>query len=162
MRLTKADMVSAIASSGLSGRQVTCSTTEMAIMQPPSGQTCGQYLQTYADEAMGAIYNPNATSDCEFCPARDADQFLKSVSISYSTEWRDYGIGFAYIFFNIFMAVVLYYMFRVRKSSGKSMGARFAPLVKIFNRRKDVKTTSNETQEEQRVDESNTGPVLPQ
>jgi ATP-binding cassette, subfamily G (WHITE), member 2, PDR len=57
---------------------------------------------------------------------------LSSVAISYSTRWRDYGIGFAYIVFNIFMAVVLYYLIRVRKGSGKSMAERFSPLFAFF------------------------------
>jgi len=128
------DLVSAVASTGLSGRQVTCSTNELAIMQPPSGQTCGQYLQSYADTAMGAIYNPSATSDCEFCSVQNADQFLASVAISYSTRWRDYGIGFAYIVFNIFMAVLLYYLFRVRKGSGKTFAERIQPFTRAFRR----------------------------
>jgi ATP-binding cassette subfamily G (WHITE) protein 2 (PDR) len=114
-------------------------------MQPPSGQTCGAYLQPYASAAGGQIYNPNSTADCQYCPISNADQFLSSVAISYTTRWRDYGIGFAYIVFNIFMAVLLYYLIRVRKSSGKSMGEKFAPLLKLFK-----KDTSKENKGEER------------
>merc|ERR1711964_64183 len=83
-------------------------------------------LSAYASASGGEIYNPNATSDCEFCTARVADQFLSSVAISYTTRWRDYGIGFAFIFFNIAAAVLLYYFFRVRKSSGKGVGEKLS------------------------------------
>lgn len=103
-------------------------------MQPTGSLSCQDYLGPYAQAAGGAIYNPTAMSDCQYCPSRNADQFLNSVSISYSTRWRDYGIGFAYIVFNIFMAVLLYYLIRVRKSSGKSMAEKFSPLLKLFKK----------------------------
>jgi len=116
------DLVSAIASTGLSGRQVICSANELAVMQPPAGSTCGAYLAPYASAAGGRIYNPDATANCQYCSASNADQFLESVAISYGTRWRDYGIGFAFIGFNIGMAVLLYYVVRVRKGSGRGVG----------------------------------------
>jgi len=103
-------------------------------MQPPSGQTCAQYLTPFATAAGGQISNPEAMADCGYCPLSTSDQYLGQVAISFSTRWRDFGIGFAFIFFNIGAAVVLYYMFRVRKSSGKSMGERFAPVVGLFKK----------------------------
>lgn len=103
-------------------------------MQPPSGQTCGSYLSTYASAAGGSIINPSATSDCGYCPLVSSDQYLSQVSISYGTRWRDYGIGFAFIFFNIFMAVFLYYFFRVRKGSGKGLGERVKGLTGLFRK----------------------------
>jgi hypothetical protein len=70
--------------------------------------------------------------------------YLESVSISYTTRWRDYGIGFAFIVFNIFMAVFLYYLIRVRKGSGKSMAERFAPLLGLFKKDPEKKNTGSE------------------
>ncbi|CZT10569.1 probable ABC1 transport protein [Rhynchosporium graminicola] len=127
-------LVSAIASTGLSARPVRCSQIELAIMQPPPSQTCGSYLGPYASAAGGSIYNPSATSDCEYCTATIADQFLSSVAISYTTRWRDYGIGFAFIAFNVAAAVGLYYFFRVRKGSGRGVGERLKPVLKIFRK----------------------------
>ncbi|KAH8590156.1 putative ABC transporter CDR4 [Bisporella sp. PMI_857] len=128
-------LVSAIASTGLSGRPVECSTNELAIMQPATpGQTCGDYLGPYANVSGGSVYNPLATSNCEFCSLSNADQYLSSVAISYSTRWRDYGIGFAYIVFNICAAVLFYYMIRVRKGSGRTMQERLAPVLKLFKK----------------------------
>ena len=106
----------------------------------------------------GSIYNPAATSDCEFCTASVADQFLAGVSISYSTRWRDYGIGFAFIFFNIFAAVVFYYMFRVRKSSGKGIGEKLAPVLKLF--KKDAKK-ENKGSEKKKTPQSQGQKILP-
>ena len=103
-------------------------------MQPRAGETCGVYLADYAAVGGGRIYNPDATSDCQYCTASNADQFLQSVAISYTTRWRDYGIGFAFIGFNICMAVLLYYLIRVRKGSGKSMAEKLSPVLGLFKK----------------------------
>ncbi|ESZ91198.1 ABC-transporter [Sclerotinia borealis F-4128] len=136
-------LVSAIASTGLSGRQVVCSSNELAVMQPPAGDTCGEYLQSYATAAGGSIYNPEAMADCQYCSSTNADQFLSSVAISYDTRWRDYGIVFAYIFFNIFMAILFYYLIRVRKSSGKTFKEKLGFLGMFF--KKDSKANNTKT-----------------
>lgn len=88
-------------------------------MQPPIGISCGEYLEPYANATGGSIYNPNASSDCQYCIMSTSDQYLALSYISYTTRWRDYGLGFAYIVFNIFMALLLYYLIRVKLSSGK-------------------------------------------
>ena len=103
-------------------------------MQPTAGETCGTYLRDYAALGGGRVYNPDAMADCQYCTASNADQFLQSVAISYTTRWRDYGIGFAYIGFNIFMAVLLYYLIRVRKGSGKSMAEKLSPILGLFKK----------------------------
>jgi ATP-binding cassette subfamily G (WHITE) protein 2 (PDR) len=129
-------LVDGIAATGLADRAVVCSDREVAVFQPPSGQTCGAYMQDYLQQAVGTLYNPDATSDCQYCSISNANQFLSSYSIEYSQRWRNYGIGFAYIVFNIVVAVLLYYLFRVRKSSGKTMPERFAPLLALLGRKK--------------------------
>lgn len=118
-------------------------------MQPPSGQTCGAYLQPYASAAGGSIYNSGATSNCEYCSLSSTNQYLAGSNISYDTRWRDYGIGFAYIIFNVFMAVVLYYLFRVRKGSGKGIKDRLAPLLGFF--RKDPKAKPEKTEDKMKT-----------
>jgi ATP-binding cassette subfamily G (WHITE) protein 2 (PDR) len=119
-------------------------------MQPPGGMTCGDYLQSYASAAGGRIYNPAATANCQYCSASNADQFLSSVAISYSTRWRDYGIGFAYI--------VLYYLIRVRKGSGKSMAERFSPLLAFF---KNDPSKENKGDEKKKAPHAKGESVLP-
>lgn len=42
--------------------------------------------------------------------------------MSYSNRWRDFGILFAYIIFNIFMAVFLYWLVRVPKHKKEKEG----------------------------------------
>ncbi|KAH4929005.1 hypothetical protein HBI23_142720 [Parastagonospora nodorum] len=107
----------------LAGRPVFCSDREISVFDPPSGQTCGAYLQSYASLAGGTIQNPSATANCEYCSLSNSDQFLASVSISYSQRWRNFGILFAFIAFNIFLAVLTYWLFRV--ANLKNLTGRF-------------------------------------
>lgn len=111
----------------LSGRQVTCSSTEVSIFDPPAGQTCGDYMAGYVSAAGGVVQNPGATSACRYCSLTNGDQFLAGVSIFYSERWRNFGIIFAFIAFNIFLAVLTYWLFRV---------ANLSSLKSVFNRTK--------------------------
>jgi len=113
-------LVSGIISAGLHGRAIVCAANELAVMQPPSGLTCGAYLAQYATAAGGSVYNPNATSNCEYCPLTVADQQLARNAIYWGQRWRNFGFVWAYIVFNICGAVLLYYMFRVRGHSGRA------------------------------------------
>ena len=38
-------------------QQITCAAQELVSVNPPSGQTCGQYLQAYIDTAGGYVTN---------------------------------------------------------------------------------------------------------
>lgn len=97
----------------LGGREVVCSSTEVSVFDPPAGQTCGDYLRDFAQVAMGTIQNPDATESCNYCSLSNADQFLASVNIYYSERWRNFGILFAFIGFNVFLALLTYWLFRV-------------------------------------------------
>lgn len=110
--------VGGLAATTLHGRQVRCADNELAVFDAPPGQTCGEYLQPYLTQAPGQLYNPDATSGCQYCPTSNGDQFLAASRIEWGMRWRNFGIGWAYIGFNIFAAVGLYWFFRVRKSGG--------------------------------------------
>ncbi|KAI5464906.1 ABC-2 type transporter-domain-containing protein [Mariannaea sp. PMI_226] len=107
--------IGGIVSTALHGRQITCSKSETSIFNPPSGSTCGEYMEPFTQNAPGTLQNPNDTSQCRYCSVSNADQYLAASEIFWSQRWRNYGIFWAYIVFNIFMAIVLYYVFRVRK-----------------------------------------------
>jgi ABC-type multidrug transport system permease subunit len=72
----------------LAGRPVECASREVSILDPLSGQTCGQYLGPYAQAAGGTIQNPNDTDTCRYCSLSNADQFLAGSNIYYSERWR--------------------------------------------------------------------------
>ena len=59
-----------------------CSSIETAIVNPPAGQTCGQYFQNYISLAGGSLANPNDTSNCSFCQVTETNTFLAGVSSS--------------------------------------------------------------------------------
>ncbi len=111
--------ISGIGSTALHGRDVVCSATELSVFDPPPGQTCGQYMAKFLAAGVGTLYNGNATAGCEYCAMTTADQYLAVREIYYEDRWRNYGIFWCYFVFNIFFAVVLYYVFRVRTSRVK-------------------------------------------
>ncbi|KAH6986602.1 ABC-2 type transporter [Ilyonectria destructans] len=109
--------LSAVVSTVLSNREVTCSDTETSIFDPPAGQTCAQYLADYLETAPGRLQNPDATDKCQYCSLQVADQFLVRSDIYWNERWRNFGIVWAYVVFNIFIAIITYYLFRVKKFS---------------------------------------------
>ncbi|KAI8663648.1 hypothetical protein NCS57_00966300 [Fusarium keratoplasticum] len=107
--------VAGIVSTQLAGRAVTCSAAETSIFNPPDNQTCGEYLADYLKMAPGQLQNPDARENCSYCSLTNADQFMAGSNIYNSERWRNFGIVWVYIVFNIFVAVVSYYLFRVKK-----------------------------------------------
>lgn len=110
-------IVNGIAAAAVGGRPVNCAEDELSVFQPPSGMTCGQYMQPYLEAAgpsAGNLSNPEATKDCAYCSLSVTDQFLTARGIEYSERWRNFGLVWAYIGFNIAFAVVVYYVFRVK------------------------------------------------
>ncbi|KAJ5553854.1 hypothetical protein N7513_003813 [Penicillium frequentans] len=132
-------LISGITANGLHGRAIKCATAELSVFNPPSGMTCGDYLDPYVSAAGGQLYNPSATSDCQYCQLSVSDQYLAASSIYYSQRWRNFGIGWAYIGFNIFGTVLMYYMFRVKHYNPTSLvrGIRQGGslLCRVFKRR---------------------------
>lgn len=117
-------LVGGMAASGLSGKPIVCSSSELATFQPPpppplssSGEsvTCGTYLGPFlrGGGAAGTLLNPDATADCSYCPLRSADQVLARSWIFYEDRWFDWALGFAYIGFNISAVFAFYYLFRL-------------------------------------------------
>lgn len=82
-------------------------------------------MAEYMKLAGGQLQNPNATSDYKYCSLTVADQYLAASDIEWFQRWRNFGIIWAYAVFNIFMATLLYYLFRVRKWDLASIKRRF-------------------------------------
>ncbi|KAG7293979.1 hypothetical protein NEMBOFW57_004040 [Staphylotrichum longicolle] len=107
--------IGGITSTMLHGRPVVCSEDETLIFNPPPNMTCGTYLA--AGQAPGTLQNPSAVEACRYCPISVADQFLASVNIFWSQRWRNFGIMWAYVVFDIAVAIGVYYVFRVKKGN---------------------------------------------
>jgi ABC-type multidrug transport system permease subunit len=121
--------IGGMAGAQLHNRAVVCSEAELSTFSPPSGQTCMQYMQKYISVAGGQLLNPEATSDCNYCSLTVADQYLSSTGIQYSQRWRNFGIMWAFIVFNVFMAVVMYYLVRVKRWNAADMKESFKKLI---------------------------------
>ncbi|KAI0106740.1 ABC-2 type transporter-domain-containing protein [Daldinia grandis] len=108
-------IIGAMLAVGVANHEVRCSTLELLHFQPPKGETCGQYIDPYNQVAFGAVYNPEATSDCNFCSLANTNTFLASVDSFYADRWRNTGLIWVYIAFNVAAALFLYWLARVPK-----------------------------------------------
>ncbi|KIY48466.1 hypothetical protein FISHEDRAFT_73662 [Fistulina hepatica ATCC 64428] len=94
---------------------IVCSDVEFLTLEPPSAQTCGEYLKTYTTTVSGYLSNPDATSYCRFCAVDKTDDLLSTMfNIYYSHHWRDLGIVFAFVGFNVIAAFGLTWLLRIR------------------------------------------------
>jgi ABC-type multidrug transport system permease subunit len=110
--------VKSMAAAMLWGRPVTCAATELSVFDPPSGLSCGTYLEPYLQMAPGRLLNPSATRNCSYCALSSADQYLSADGIEWSDRWGNFGYLWVYIVFNVAATIALYWFFRARKMSG--------------------------------------------
>ncbi|KAL8695772.1 MAG: hypothetical protein Q9224_003171 [Gallowayella concinna] len=109
-------LLNGMLATGLANTEVTCSDIELTTFNPRDGQTCGEYMQPYIDRPVGGggyVLDPNATSQCQFCTVKYTNVYLAQLSSEYGTRWRNFGIMWAYIIFNIAAALFLYWLARV-------------------------------------------------
>lgn len=71
---------------------VTCAPAELSVSNPPSGMTCGAYLEPYL--APGRLQTPSTTSNCSCCALSSADQYLIPSVIGCSDRWANFGYLF--------------------------------------------------------------------
>ena len=111
-------LVSAMLSTAIANTNVVCAANELRYFKPPPGQTCTQYMAPYMRLAGGYLTPGSAesTTSCGFCSLDSTNTFLSLVSSSYSTRWRDFGLVWVYIVFNVFLALLSYWLFRVPKN----------------------------------------------
>ncbi|EXJ88084.1 hypothetical protein A1O1_05012 [Capronia coronata CBS 617.96] len=107
--------VSAVLSTGLANVHVTCAENEFTTLDPPSGQTCADYMRQYIADAGGYLLDGNATSDCHYCKIKETNAYLSVLHVDYSTRWRDFAIMWVYVVFNIAAAMLLYWVARMPK-----------------------------------------------
>lgn len=115
-------LIDGMLSTGLARNEVECSDLEVLRFEVPQGGnfTCGSYMDEFTQMAGGSVYNANSTDMCQYCPLASTDDFLATISISYSNRWRNFGLMWVYIIFNLFAALGLYWLCRVPK--GRRMG----------------------------------------
>ncbi|KAK5807241.1 hypothetical protein VI817_001499 [Penicillium citrinum] len=87
---------------------VHCSELEVTLIQPPDGTSCGEYMAPYLQLAGGEVYNPTDMAGCQYCQFSNSDMYLAAVSVYYDERWRNFGLVWAYVAFNIFGALFFY------------------------------------------------------
>lgn len=123
-------LISAFLSTGLANNLVQCSPLEILTVDPPPRETCGEYFADFMRVAGGVLSNPTATQKCQYCPVADTNTYLASVNSFYDQLWRNIGLMWVYVVFNVCAAVFLYWLVRVPKSwSWRRLLALFFPKV---------------------------------
>lgn len=112
--------IQALLAVGVANVDVKCADYELLKFTPPSGMTCGQYMEPYLQLAKtGYLTDENATDTCSFCQISTTNDYLANVNSFYSERWRNYGIFICYIAFNYIAGVFFYWLARVPKKNGK-------------------------------------------
>ena len=106
-------LIDGMLSTGLANTNVVCSSIEYVRFNPPAPNTCIEYMSPYIDVYGGYLTNNDSTANCEFCTVSKTNTYLAAVSSSYSNRWRNFGIMWAYIVFDVVAALGLYWWARV-------------------------------------------------
>ncbi|KAL2015963.1 hypothetical protein VTK56DRAFT_4498 [Thermocarpiscus australiensis] len=109
-------LVSAMLSTAVANTNVVCAANEYMKFKPLNGTTCGEYMSTYIQHFGGYLEDPMNTETCSYCTIGDTNTFLASVQSNYADRWRNFGILWAFIIFNIFAALFVYWLVRVPKN----------------------------------------------
>lgn len=66
--------IGGILSTVLGDQQVICDEADLNYFQAPSGQTCGQYADSWLRTTTGYLVDPDATASCGYCQYSVAHQ----------------------------------------------------------------------------------------
>lgn len=110
-------LVEGMLTTGIANQRTHCAENEFVSFQPRSGETCAEYMRPYIRHNGGYLQDPGAMQDCSFCSYDDTNVFLNLIGLDYGNVWRDFGLMWVYIFFNVFAAVGIYWLARVPKKS---------------------------------------------
>ncbi|RYO87818.1 hypothetical protein DL764_008812 [Monosporascus ibericus] len=116
-------LVGGIMSTAVANMEVTCADYEVLHLVPPSGSSmsCDEFLGSFAEATGGRVLDPAALDKCEYCLLGTTNDFLAQFELSYDTRWRDFGLVWVYILFNIGATLGLYWAFRVPKGKGSKV-----------------------------------------
>lgn len=106
---------------GLANVPVECSDIELLRISPPTNLACGEYLNAFMHQSGGALMNPDATSECLYCPVKDTVSVLKMYGVEFSERWHNIGYLTVYVVFNIVVTFAVYWAFRERRSKARSL-----------------------------------------
>jgi ABC-type multidrug transport system permease subunit len=112
-------LIGGMVSDGVAKQQVECSEIEFLQFQAPANMTCEDYIGKFVEAVGGTLSNPESDQTCLYCPIASTDSYLATLSIRYSERWRNFGLIWAFIVFNIAAALVAYWLIRVPKKNSR-------------------------------------------
>ncbi|KDR85534.1 hypothetical protein GALMADRAFT_234460 [Galerina marginata CBS 339.88] len=107
--------LAAMVSTELHGLVIKCKPDEFAVFNPPSGQTCYAWAQTFVNTFGGHLDNPLDTAGCRYCQFKVGDEFFVPLNIAFSNRWRDAFILFSYFIFNLIVTIIASRFLRYHK-----------------------------------------------
>ncbi|KAB8291254.1 hypothetical protein EYC80_009941 [Monilinia laxa] len=97
----------------LSDVLVQCASNEAAYFNPPSGQSCSSYAGGFVTSAdVGYLTNPDATTNCGYCPYASGEEYMRTLNVSPRDKWRYFGIFLGFCISN--WALVYFFIYTVR------------------------------------------------
>ncbi|EFX03933.1 ABC multidrug transporter [Grosmannia clavigera kw1407] len=97
---------------------VKCGKKELTTFNPPSGQTCGQYMADFLQSNAGYVNNASATSNCEYCPYQTGADYAKTFNLRKEYYgWRDTGITALFCLSSYALVII---MMKLRSKKTKS------------------------------------------
>jgi ATP-binding cassette subfamily G (WHITE) protein 2 (PDR) len=112
-------LVGGMLATGVANTDVTCASNELVPIIPPNGSTCTEYMGDYIKIMGGYFVDPDATQNCEFCTIAKTNAYLTGVNIDYADRWRNFGLLWVYIVFNMAAALFIYWLARMPKKNFK-------------------------------------------
>lgn len=111
-------LTSGALSTGLHGVPVECAAREIVQIPAQAGLSCGEFLDPFVSAAGGRLVQAASDSACGWCPAATTDDIMHNFGINYDDRWRNFGLLWLYIVFNVGAALGLYWLARVPKKQG--------------------------------------------
>lgn len=110
-------VVEAFLGTTLANAPMRCASNEIVKFYPPNGTTCESYLSDYLKVAGGSLLGNSgeSMSECSYCAMTSTNDFLKTIHVDFSNRWRNFGLLFTYVIFNIAAAMFFYWLARVPK-----------------------------------------------
>ncbi|KAF9766424.1 hypothetical protein IL306_001186 [Fusarium sp. DS 682] len=114
-------LIGAMISDGVGKQEVTCSEIEFLQFQTPTNLTCGEYVGQFVQAVGGSLPNPDSNQTCLYCPIASTDTYLGTLDIHYSERWRNFGLLWVFIVFDVVAALMAYWLIRVPKKGMRLM-----------------------------------------
>lgn len=103
----------ATVSSVLHNVEAICKPEDLAVFDPPPGQTCGEYVQAFMSSNPGYLQSTTATSSCQYCPYSVGDDYSSTMDFFFTDRWRDFGVFLAFCLSNFVIVFLATWVGRV-------------------------------------------------